>query len=186
MIYGVNLTQKKPEFEKVIDQLRLELAKLRTGRANPSMIEDVKVDYYGTPTPVKQLANITVPEPRQLLVQTWDKNALAPAEKAIRDAGLGLNPTNEGDKLRITIPEMTEERRRELIKIVGKETEEAKIRIRNVREEIMKELKREEESGQISEDEKFRIQDHLQKMVDEFNAKIKEIADIKEKEMMTI
>jgi len=121
----MNITQKKPDFEKVLDQLMAELSKLRTGRANPAMIEDVRVDYYGTPTPVKQLANITVPEPRQLVVQTWDKNALAPAEKAIRDAGLGLNPTNEGDKLRITIPQLTEERRRELLKIVGKEAEEA-------------------------------------------------------------
>jgi len=180
----MNIDRNK--FEEIINNFRLELSKLRTGRANPAMIEDVKADYYGTPTPIKQLASITVPEARQLLVQTWDKNALAPAEKAIRDAGLGLNPTNEGDKLRITIPELTEERRKELIKIVGKEAEEAKIRIRNVREEIMKVLKRDEESGKISEDEKFRIQDHLQKMVDEFNAKIKEIAEIKEKDMLTI
>ncbi|OGE76601.1 MAG: ribosome recycling factor [Candidatus Doudnabacteria bacterium RIFCSPHIGHO2_02_FULL_48_21] len=182
----MNITQKKPDFEKVLDQLMAELSKLRTGRANPAMIEDVRVDYYGTPTPVKQLANITVPEPRQLVVQTWDKNALAPAEKAIRDAGLGLNPTNEGDKLRITIPQLTEERRRELLKIVGKEAEEAKIRIRGIREDILKELKKQQESNQISEDEKFRLQDALQKMVDEFNAKIKEIAESKEKDMMTI
>ena len=182
----MNITQKKPDFEKVLDQLMAELSKLRTGRANPAMIEDVRVDYYGTPTPVKQLANITVPEPRQLVVQTWDKNALAPAEKAIRDAGLGLNPTNEGDKLRITIPQLTEERRRELLKIVGKEEEEAKIRIRGIREDILKELKKQQESNQISEDEKFRLQDALQKMVDEFNAKIKEIAESKEKDMMTI
>src|SRR3989344_6800276 len=150
----MNIAEKKAEFEKVIEQLQTELSKLRTGRANPVMIENVMVDYYGTPTPIKGLAQITVPEPRQLLVQTWDKNALAPAEKAIRDAGLGLNPTNEGDKLRITIPELTEERRRDLLKIVGKEAEETKIRVRNVREEVMKELKKTEEAGQISEDEK--------------------------------
>src|SRR3989344_2318291 len=139
----MNITQKKPDFEKVLDQLMAELSKLRTGRANPAMIEDVRVDYYGTPTPVKQLANITVPH-------------------------------------------LTEERRRELLKIVGKEAEEAKIRIRGIREDILKELKKQQESNQISEDEKFRLQDALQKMVDEFNAKIKEIAESKEKDMMTI
>lgn len=177
---------KKQDFEKIIDQLRFELSKLRTGRANPSMIEDIKVDYYGTPTPIKGLAQITAPEPRQLVVQTWDKNALGPAEKAIRDSGLGLNPTNEGDKLRITIPELTEERRKELTKIVGKEAEEAKIRVRSIREDALKTLKKEEEDGKISEDDKSRHKDHLQKMVDEFNAKIKEIAENKEQEMMKI
>ncbi|OGE78324.1 MAG: ribosome recycling factor [Candidatus Doudnabacteria bacterium RIFCSPHIGHO2_01_FULL_46_14] len=182
----MDIQAKRQDFEKTIDQLRSELVKLRTGRANTAMIEDVKVDYYGTPTPIKGLAQITVPESRQLLVQTWDKNALAPAEKAIRDAGLGLNPTNEGDKLRITIPELTEERRKELIKIVGKEAEEAKIRIRSVREDAQKELKKEEESGTISEDDKFRQSADLQKIVDEYNAKIKEIAEAKEKEMMKI
>ncbi len=182
----MNISEKKIEFEKVIDQLKTELAKLRTGRANPVMIEGVMVDYYGTPTPVKGLAQITVPEPRQLLVQTWDKNALAPAEKAIREAGLGLNPTNEGDKLRITIPDLTEERRKEMIKIVGKQGEESKIRVRSIREDAIKELKRDEESGKISEDERFRQTELLQKTVDEFNAKIKEIAEIKEQEMMKI
>ena len=176
----------KQQFEESLAHLQVELSKLRTGRANPSLIEGVKVDYYGTPTDLNALGTITVPEPRQLLVQTWDKNALAPAEKAIRDAGLGLNPTNEGDKLRIIIPELTEERRRDLLKIVGKEAENAKIRIRTIREEAFKELKKQEEAGSISEDEKFRKQQELQKSVDECNAKIKEIADIKEQEMMKI
>jgi len=182
----MNIAEKKAEFEKVIEQLQTELSKLRTGRANPVMIENVMVDYYGTPTPIKGLAQITVPEPRQLLVQTWDKNALAPAEKAIRDAGLGLNPTNEGDKLRITIPELTEERRKEMAKIVGKQEEEAKIRVRSIRENAVKELKKEEEAGSLSEDERFRQAELLQKTVEEFNAKIKEIAETKEQEMMKI
>lgn len=173
-------------FEEVIGHLSGELAKLRTGRANPSLIEGIKVDYYGTATPLSAIGSITVPEPRQLLVQVWDKAALAPAEKAIRDAGLGLNPTNEGEKLRIVIPELTEERRRDLLKIAGKEAESAKIRVRNIREEIHKDLKKEEESGKISEDEKFRKQEELQKVVDDFNLKIKELAEAKEMEMMTI
>ncbi len=174
------------QFEDSITHLRIELSKLRTGRANPSLIEGIKVDYYGTPTDLNALGSITVPEPRQLLVQTWDKNALAPAEKAIREAGLGLNPTNEGDKLRVTIPELTEERRRDLLKIVGKEAENVKIKIRTIREETVKYLKKQEEAGKISEDEKFRRQQELQKSVDEYNAKIKEIADAKEAEMMKI
>src|SRR3990167_4980259 len=106
---------KKEEFIKTVESFQIELSKLRTGRAQPALIEDIKADYYGTPTPVKQMGNISVPEPRQLLIQPWDKNALAPMEKAIREAGLGLNPTNEGDKLRITIPTLTEERRRDQI-----------------------------------------------------------------------
>ncbi|MBI4050209.1 MAG: ribosome recycling factor [Candidatus Doudnabacteria bacterium] len=174
------------DFEKAIEFLKVELGKLRTGRANPALIEDLKIDYYGAPTPVKQVASISVPEARQLLVQPWDKNALAPLEKGIRDAGLGLNPTNEGDKLRITLPALNEERRRELTKLVGKFAEEARVRIRNAREEIIKDLKRKEEAGTISEDQKMREQKKLQDQVDEFNKKVKEIAETKEKEIMTV
>ena len=173
-------------FEEAVNALKAELSKLRTGRAQPAIIEDVRVDYYGTPTPVKQLGNISVPEPRQLVIQAWDKNALAPMEKAIRDAGLGLNPTNEGDKLRITIPALTEERRKELLKVAGKLAEESRIRIRAAREEIQKEVKKKEADGAIGEDERFRLLEQLQKMVDEYNAQIKQILEVKEKEMMTV
>lgn len=173
-------------FDKVVENLKFELSKLRTGRANPLMVEDIKVDYYGAPTPVKGLGSISVPEPRQLMIQPWDKNALAPMEKAIRDSGLGLNPTNEGDKLRITIPELTEERRKELTKIVGKIAEEARIKIRNLREEMHKEIKQQEEAGKISEDDRFRKQEELQKTVEDFNAQIKTLAETKEKEIMTV
>lgn len=178
--------QKKEDFEKIIENSKMELAKLRTGRANPLMVEDLKVDYYGTAMPIKQLGSIAVPEPRQLLVTAWDKNALAPIEKAIRDSNLGLNPTNEGDKIRITIPELTEERRRELTKVGGQIAEEGRIRLRNLREEIQKELKHQEESGTISEDDKFRLLERLQELVDEYNGKIKDLAESKQKEIMTI
>ena len=176
----------KEEFKAALDSLKAELSKLRTGRAQPALVEDVRVDYYGTPTAVKQLGNISVPEPRQLLIQPWDKNALSPMEKAIREAGLGLNPTNEGDKLRITIPTLTEERRKELLKIAGKLAEEARIRVRAAREEISRDIKKRETGGAISEDDRFREQEQLQKVVDEFNAQIKDILEAKEKEMMTI
>ena len=171
----------RTKFDQAIENLAQELAKLRTGRANPAVLEDLKVDYYGTPTPVKQLGSISVPEARQLVIAPWDKNALAPMEKAIRDCGLGLNPVNEGDKLRITLPQLNEERRRELAKIVGKTAEEARVRVRAVREELWREIKK-----LPNEDERFRQQEALQKVVDEYNAKIKTIAEAKEKEIMTV
>ncbi|OGE84330.1 MAG: ribosome recycling factor [Candidatus Doudnabacteria bacterium RIFCSPHIGHO2_01_FULL_49_9] len=176
----------KQLMEAAIQHLQGEFSKLRTGRANPGMIESVKVNYYGTPTALNALGSITVPERRQLVVQTWDKNALPLAEKAIRDAGLGLNPTNEGDKLRIAIPELTEERRRDLLKIVSKEAENARIKIRGIREEAVKAIKQQEESGKISEDDRFRKQEILQKLVDEFNQKIKDLAAAKEQDMMKV
>ena len=171
----------KTIFEPVITHLTHELQKLRTGRANPVILEDVRVTYYGTSMPLKQLGTISVPEPRQLLVQPWDKNALQPMEKAIRDAGLGLNPTNEGDKLRITLPALTTERRAELAKLVGKIAEEARVKVRNIREEVLRDVKKLED-----EDEKFRKQEQLQKIIDEYNLKIKDHAAAKEKEILTI
>ena|SRR3989344_1522712 len=176
----------KSQFAEVITHFQEELSKLRTGRAHPGMIEDLRADYYGNPTPIKQMASITVPEARQLLVQPWDKAALAPIEKSIRESDLGLNPTNEGDKLRIKIPELTEERRREMLKLSGKLAEEARIKIRSIREEILKELKKKHEAGNITEDDFKREREQLQKVVDEQNDEIKQIADNKEKEMMTI
>lgn len=176
----------RENFDQSIEHLTRELHKLRTGRANPALLEDIRADYYGVPTPVKQMANISVPEARQLLISPWDKNALQPIEKAIRDAGIGLNPTNEGDKLRITIPQLTGERRQELAKMVGKIAEEARVRIRAAREEIVKGIKQDEDGGKISEDERFRRQEQLQKMIDEYNQKIKTLAEAKEKEIMTI
>ncbi len=176
----------KGDLEKVIEHLRQELAKLRTSRANPAMIEDLKADYYGASTPLKQLGSISVPEPRQLLIQPWDKNALAPIEKAIRDSDLGFNPTNEGDKIRLAIPELTEERRRELTKVAGRIAEEARVKLRNIREEIFKDIKKQELGGKISEDERFRQQEKLQDLVDEYNHQIKDLAEAKEKEIMTI
>lgn len=173
-------------FDSAIEYLQIELGKLRTGRANPALIEDLKVDYYGTPAPVKQIASISVPEARQLVVQPWDKNALAPLEKGIRDAGLGLNPTNEGDKIRIKLPELTEERRRELAKLVGKIAEEARVKIRNIREEIWKDIKKQEDEGQITEDDKFRMKEKLDKEIEEYNKKIKDLVEKKGQEIMTV
>lgn len=180
------LDQAKIEFDNAIENYKTELAKLRTGRAHPSMIEDIKVDYYGTVMKVQQIAGVTVPEARQIVVQPWDKGALAPIEKAIRESDLGLNPTNEGDKLRITVPMLTEERRKEISKLVGKLAEEARVKIRNIREEVIKSLKRQEEDGDLAKDERFRGQEKLQKVVDEYNANVKSMAESKEQEIMTV
>lgn len=176
----------KPHFQEIIIHFQEELSKLRTGRAHPGMLEDLRADYYGQPTPIKQMASITVPEARQLAVTPWDKAALAPIEKAIRESELGLNPTNEGDKLRIKIPELTEERRREMLKLAGKLGEEARIKIRNIREELLRDMKKKQEAGEITEDDLKRERDLLQKTVDEFNAQIKQLSDAKEKEMLTV
>jgi len=182
----VNLTEKKAQFEDIISHLHAELQKLRTARANPAMVEDLQADYYGTKTPLKQLGSISVPEPRQLLISPWDKSVLAAIEKAIRDSGLGLNPANEGDKIRVTVPQLTEERRKELTKIAGKTGEETRVRLRNLREELTKEIKKEFEEKAITEDDKFRVQEELQKVMDEYNKKVKDLQDTKEKEIMTI
>ncbi len=182
----MNLEEKKPELEKVLESLKTELSKLRTGRANTAMIDGIRVDYYGTPMPLNQMSAVSVPEPRQLLIIPWDKNALPAIEKAIRDASLGLNPANEGDKIRITIPELTEERRLELVKVAARIVEETRVRVRNIREEIWKDVQNQEGSGKITEDDKFKLKDDLQKLVDEHNEKIKNMADNKEKEIMTI
>ena len=180
------IEDKKQDFDQVIEHFKLELAKLRTGRANPVILEDVKVDYYGASMPLRQLASISVPEPRQLLVQPWDKNALIPLEQAIRNAGLGLGPVNEGDKLRISLPELTEERRKELVKLAGKIAEESRVRVRAIREEIWRDIQKKETVGDISEDEKFKLKEKLQEVIDEYNKKIKDLADKKEQEIMTI
>lgn len=180
------LEQKKENFNKIITRFKEELAKLRTGRANPALIDDIKVDYYGAPTPLKQIGSITVLESHQLLVTPWDKNVSGQIERAIRDSELGLNPANEGDKIRIQIPSLTEERRRDLTKLAGKIAEEARVKVRALREELVKEIRVKEENDEISKDERFRQQDKLQKVVDEYNEKIQELAEVKEKEIMTI
>lgn len=182
----MNLEDKKPEFEKIIELLRTEFAKLRTGRANAAMVEDVKVLYYGQLTSLRGLASISVPESRQLLITPWDKGALAEIEKAIRDSNMGFNPANEGDKIRIVLPELNQERRSELSKVASRLAEEARIKVRNLREEILKNIRSQEESGKITEDDKFRFQDKLQEIVDDYNKKIKELAERKEKEIMTV
>lgn len=171
---------------KSLDVLRRELATIRTGRANPAIIEHVSVDYYGAATPLLQLAAITAPDPRQLLVQPYDRTSLGSIEKAIRSSDLGFNPTNDGAMIRITIPQLTEERRRDLVKLVHKRVEEAKVAVRNVRRDVNDQLKKRRKDKEMSEDEEKRAQEHLQKLTDQVIREADAIGQSKEAEMLEL
>jgi ribosome recycling factor len=176
----------KDELENSINHFEKESMKLRTGRANPALVEELNVDCYGVATPIKQIANISVPEARQLLVQPWDKSNLEATEKAIIDADTGATISNDGIAIRLTFPPMTEENRKDLVKILGAKAEEARVGVRNVREDIWKEIQQAEKNGEITEDDKFAGKDELQKIVDEYNEKIEDMRKKKEEDIMTI
>jgi len=176
----------KSKLEKIIEHLKIEIASLRTGRASPALVEDLEVDYYGTKTPLKAVAAISSPDPKQILIQPWDKNAVQPIERAIQSSSLGLNPITDKDSIRLSISPLTEERRRELTKILGKHLEEARIQVRREREDVLKRIDTKEKAKQISEDEKFRQSKEAQKVVDEINKKIEDMGKAKEKEVMTV
>ncbi|GAB6932233.1 ribosome recycling factor [Calditerricola satsumensis] len=180
------LKSAEERMKKAIDVLKKELAALRAGRATPALLDRVTVDYYGTPTPVNQLATITAPEPRLLVIQPWDKSALGEIEKAIQKSDLGLTPMNDGNVIRIAIPPLTEERRAELAKVVKKHGEEAKVAIRNIRRDANDELKALEKDGQISEDELRRHQEAVQKLTDKYTAEVEALVAAKEKEIFSL
>lgn len=173
----------KSKCQKALDHYEAELGKIRTGRAHPSLVEDLSVDYYGAATPLKQIASVSTPEPRMILIQPWDRNAAADIEKAIQKSDLGLNPSNEGDKIRLVLPPLTEETRRDMAKKVKEKKEEAKIAVRSLREEAIAEA--ESKSG-ISEDQIDAAKETIQKLVTEYNEKIESVSVAKEKEIMTI
>jgi ribosome recycling factor len=172
--------------DKAIQNLEKEFSKLRTGRASVTLLEDLKVDYYGTLTPLNQLASISTPDSRTLAIQPWDRNAFGEIEKAIQKSDLGLNPVNDGKIIRINIPPLTEERRKELVKVAKKYAEEAKIAIRNVRRDANDALKKKKNDKELTEDEMHRGQDEVQKITDSFVQKVDEVLNKKEKEIMEI
>ncbi|MBA2870835.1 ribosome recycling factor [Anoxybacillus calidus] len=180
------LTSAKEKMDKAIQAFSRELATVRAGKASPSLLEKVMVDYYGVPTPIIQLAGISVPEARLLVIQPYDKSILKDIEKAILASDLGLTPSNDGSVIRITIPPLTEERRRELVKLVKKYAEEAKVAVRNIRRDANDELKKLEKNGEITEDELRGYTDDVQKITDEHIAKIDAITKEKEKEVMEV
>ena len=180
------LRETDAHMSKSLDALRTNLATIRTGRANPGIIEHLAVDYYGAPTPLLQLAAITAPDPRQLLVQPYDRTALGSIEKAIRQSDLGFNPTNDGTLIRITIPALTEERRRDLVKLVHKRVEDAKVAIRNIRRDSNEHLRKMRKDKDISEDEEKRAQEQLQKVTDRAIREADVIGQTKESEIMEV
>ena len=185
-MYKNIIDNKKIDFEDAIEHLNVEMGKIRTGRANPALVEGLIVDYYGTKTSLKQIASINAPEARLLVIQPWDKGALIYIESALRESDMGFNPNNDGQVIRINIPALTEERRKELVKVLNQRAEDAKISIRNIREEAWKEIQEAEKEGKMSEDDKFSGKEYLQKIVDEYNKKIEEVREKKETEIMTI
>lgn len=180
------LTEAEEKMNKTVELLRKDLASVRAGRANPAMLEKVTVDYYGTPTPVNQLANVSVPEPRMLIIQPWDKSAIKDIEKAILKSDLGLNPSNDGVVIRLIIPQLTAERRAEIVKTVKKKAEEARVAIRNVRREVIDDIKQIEKDKIASEDESKKGQERAQKLTDKGIKDIDIILDKKEKEIMEV
>jgi ribosome recycling factor len=169
-----------------IEALKKKFGAVRTGRASLSLLDGLTVDYYGTPTPIQQVASLSIPESRQILIQPWEQKIIPEIEKAIMKSDLGLTPMNDGKLIRINIPALTEERRKQLVKVVRKEAEDAKVAVRNIRRDINEELKRLEKDEHISEDEVKKEHDEIQKITDSFIKKVDELLDHKEKEIMEV
>ncbi|GAB4551386.1 MAG: ribosome recycling factor [Geothermobacteraceae bacterium] len=172
--------------EKAIDALKRDLGKVRTGRASLSLLDDVRVDYYGTPTPLNQVGTLAVPEPRLITIQPWEKNLIPEIEKAIMKADLGLNPSSDGQIVRIAIPALTEERRKEMVKVVKRMGEDCKIAVRNARRDANDTLKKLLKDKEITEDDQKRGEKDIQDLTDSFVKKVDEILETKEKEVMEI
>lgn len=174
------------KMQKTLHSLDAELATIRAGRANPHILDKLTVDYYGSATPIQQVANISVPEARMIQIQPWEKSMVKEIEKAILTSDIGINPTNDGTVIRLVFPELTEERRKELVKDVKKKGEGAKVAIRNIRRDANDMIKKQLKASEISEDEQKGAEDDIQKLTDEFIAKVDNMVDEKSKEIMTV
>lgn len=180
------LQQYDNKMQKSFDNLQDEFGSIRAGRANPHVLDKIRVDYYGTPTVLQQVANISVPEPRMLLIQPWEPSMVREIEKAIQTSDLGINPTNDGKVIRLTFPELTEERRKELAKEVKKKGENAKVAVRNIRRDANDSLKKLSKSSDVSEDEIKQLEDEVQKLTDKYIAKVDKAVEEKTKEILTV
>lgn len=174
------------KMKKTIEALKRELVSIRTGRASPALVEPLKVDYFGAPTPLQQLASIAAPEPRLLTIKPFDASTLHAIEKAILKSDLGLTPMNDGKIIRLSIPPLTEERRRDLTKVVHKHAEEARVALRNIRRDGLKDLEEMEKEKMISEDQHFKGKEMLQESVDKYTATVDQVAETKEAEIMEV
>lgn len=180
------LSTAQTKMQKTIEVLRVDLASVRASRASVSLLDKVMVEYYGTPTPVNQVASVTVPEPRMIVIQPWEKNLLKEIERAIMKSDLGLNPNSDGSVIRLNLPQLTEERRKELVKTVHKKAEDARVSIRNLRREANDSVKKAEKAKEITEDEAKKANDDIQKMTDKFIKEVDTVMEHKEKEVMEI
>jgi ribosome recycling factor len=180
------LQMARTAMDKAIDALKRDFSKVRTGRASISLLDDVRVDYYGTPTPLNQVGTMTVPEPRMITIQPWEKNLIPEIEKAIHKADLGLNPSSDGSLVRIIIPPLTEERRKEMVKVIKRMGEESKVAIRNARREANDTLKKLEKEKEISEDELKRAEKEVQEFTDQYVKKVDDLVANKEEEVMEV
>ena len=184
MTTSIDKSDLQRRMHGAVEALKHDLGGLRTGRASTALLDHITVEVYGSQMPLNQVATVSVPEPRLLTVQVWDKSSVHPIEKAIQSAGLGLNPITDGQLIRLPIPDLTEERRKELAKLVGQYAEKARIAVRNVRRDGMDHLKQDERKHQISEDERKRLEHEVQKLTDQTIAEIDELAEAKEKEIL--
>lgn len=171
---------------KSLEVLLGEYASIRAGRANPHVLDKIKIDYYGTPTPIQQVGNVNVPEARMIVIQPWEKSLLKPIEKAIQASDLGINPTNDGSVIRLVFPELTEDRRKELAKDIKKKGDNAKVAVRNIRRDANDTFKKMEKSGEFSEDDRKLGEDKIQKITDKMIEKIDAAIEAKTKEIMTV
>jgi ribosome recycling factor len=180
------IDQGSTRMDQTLSNLQSQYAKLRTGRASTTLVEDIKVDYYGTPTPLNQIASISIPDSRSITIQPWDKNAFGDVERAIQKSDLGLNPINDGKLIRINIPPLTEERRKELVKLAKKYGEDAKVALRNIRRDLNDSLKKMQKDKDITEDDLHKGMDEVQELTDEYVKTVDETLAAKEKEILEI
>ena len=180
------LQDNEKRMQKTVEALKKDFASLRAGRATPTLLDKVMVDYYGTPTPVNQVAKVSVPEARMIVIQPWEKTVLHDIEKAIQKSDLGLSPNSDGTVIRLAIPQLTRERRQEIVKTVGKKAEEAKVAVRNIRRDGNDAIKKMEKNKQIAEDESKKGQEDMQKLVDKYVKQIDSVKATKEKEVMEV
>lgn len=182
----MNVNDFKKDFAQVVDFFKTDISQLRTGRASTAMVEDISVEAYGSRQPLKAVGTIMVADAKTLTVEPWDKGLLGAVEKGIRDSGLGVNPVNDGHLIRLSLPELTTERRAELVKVLHQKLEHAKISVRKVREEARELITAEEKDKSISEDDKYRLQEDLEKLVKSYNEEIEKVGEGKEKEITTV
>ncbi len=180
------LSSHEERMQKALDVLRKDYSTLRAGRATPALLDKITVDYYGTPTPITQIGNISIPEPRMIVIQPWEKKVLSLIEKAIMKSDLGLTPNSDGSVIRLIIPQLTQQRRLELVKIVHKKAEDSRVAIRNLRRDANEAFKKLEKEKTLSEDETKKSQEDMQKMTDKYTKEIDHIMALKEKEIMEV